>query len=40
MLSSDMWIQKVLKTRASFGTLMEAIDYIFALIILLNKIQI
>ncbi len=40
MLQSEMSIQKVVKACASFGgVLMEAIYCIFALIILLNMIQ-
>ncbi len=38
MLQSEVLMQKVLKTCASFGMLMEAIYCIFALI-LLNMIQ-
>lgn len=36
---SEMWIQKVVQDCASFGILMELIYCIFALIILLNMIQ-
>ncbi len=39
MLQSEMLIQEVLKDWASFGVLMKAIYCIFALIILLNIIQ-
>ncbi len=40
MLQSEMWIQKEVKDCACFGILMEANYCIFALIILLNMIQI
>ncbi len=39
MLQSEMWIQKVLKACEALRVPMEAINCIFALIILLNMIQ-